>query len=219
MGYLKDLLLAVHENRGKGKKFDVMDYLWHEMWAVIVCKRNACYGPLIMRIILVAWEDKFPEVELSDPDNWVLHKDKRLRIKDHIEPSAPPTQGRRGKAKGKVVVDEDEGGPSRPPSKGSFAWMARALKKVFTLNKSIERRQWEAHYDNELKRRKEAQVAIQSRRDAGETVVDVEEPSITTYGRWQARDSAGQALQWSSEDEEPEISSRGSEDDQDRGWP
>ena len=132
---------------------------------------------------------------------------KRLRIKDHTEPPSPPKQGRRGKAKGKVVVDEDEGGPSRPPAKGSFAWMARALKKVFTLNKSIEHRQWEAHYDNELKRRKEVQAALQRRRDAGETVADVEEPSITTYGRWQSKDSDGHALQWSSEEDEPEITS------------
>ena len=141
MGYLKDLLLAVHENRGKGKKLDVMDFIWHEMWGVIVCKRNACYGPFIMRIILDAWEDKFPEVELSDPDGWVLHKDKRLRIKDHTEPSSPPKQGRRGKAKDKTIVDEDDVGTSRPPSKGGFAWMAHALKKVFKLNKSIEKRQ------------------------------------------------------------------------------
>ena len=136
MGYLKDLLIAVHENRGKGKKLDVMDYLWNEMWGVIVLKRNACYGPIIMKIILSAWKKEFPEVELSDPDSWVLHKDKRLRIKVHTEPPVPPKQGRRGKAKDKVVVDEDEGGPSRPPSKGAFGWMA------------VERRQWKAHYDH-----------------------------------------------------------------------
>ena len=190
------------------KKLYVMDYLWHEMWGVIVCKRNACYGPFIMRIILAAWEKKFPGEELSDPDGWVLHKEKRLRIKDHTEPSSPPRQVRRGKAKDKKIVDEDDVGPSRPPSKGGFAWMARALKKVFKLNKSIEKRQWEAHYDMELKRRKEAQADRQRRRDAGEDVPDVQEPSITTYGRWQARDSEGLVLQWSSEDEEPDISSR-----------
>ena len=68
---------------------------------------------------------------------------------------------------------------TRPPSKGGFAWMARALKKVFKLNKSIEKRQWEAHYDMELKRRQDAQADRQRRRDAGENVPEVQESSIT----------------------------------------
>ena len=85
--------------------------------------------------------------------------------------------------------------------------MARALKKVFKLNKSIEKRQWEAHYDMELTRRRAAQADRQRRRDAGENVPEPQESSITTYGRWQARDSAGLVLQWSSEDEEPDVSS------------
>ena len=59
----------------------------------------------------------------------------------------------------------------------------------------------------ELKHHQEAQADRQRRRDAGEDVPDVQESSITTYGRWQARDSEGLVLQWSSEDEEPDISS------------
>ena len=86
--------------------------------------------------------------------------------------------------------------------------MARPLKKVYTLNKSIERRKWEAHYDQEVQRRKDRAAAIQRHRDAGETVADIMEPSITTFGRWQAKDSQDQPLQWSSEEEEPEITSR-----------
>jgi hypothetical protein len=137
-GYLKDLLIMVHENRGKGKKLDVMDYIWNEMWNVTVLKRNACYGPLIMKIVLHAWHLKFPDVALGDPETWVSHKPKRLRIKDHTGPDRTKVKGRRGHSKGKGIIDEE--GPSKHVTKSAFEWMARQMMKVFHLNKKIELR-------------------------------------------------------------------------------
>ena len=116
-----------------------MDYLWNEVWNVTILKRNACFGPIIMKIILHAWQLKFPGVDLGDPEAWVTHKSKRLRVKDHTEPARKTVQGRCGRSKGKEVVDEE--GPSKPISKGAFEWMARTMKKMFHLNKKIELRQ------------------------------------------------------------------------------
>ena len=39
MGYLKDLLLAAHENRGKGKKLDVRDYFGMRC-GLLLCARG-----------------------------------------------------------------------------------------------------------------------------------------------------------------------------------
>ena len=79
--------------------------------------------------------------------------------------------------------------------------MARALKKVFKVNNQIEQEQWDVHYDKERKRRQAVEASLEHRRAAGETVEPVVETSITTWGQWQAKDSAGQLITWSDYDE------------------
>ena len=227
-GFLKDLLMHVHEKRITGitQKLDVMDFIWKELWSAIVWKRNACYGPLIMKIILLAWEQRHPGVPVSDESTWISHKGKRLLIKDHTEPPVHPTPTtRKGKAKPQIIVDEEAGPSQPPPSHGAFKWMAAALKKVFRVSKKIEQEQWGVHYDKERKRRAAEQAAIRRRREAGETVESMHyEESITTWGQWQAKDSKGQLITWSDYEEEGEevTSSRrrarpGSNDDLSEG--
>ena len=87
-GYLKNLLLLVHEKKITGitQKLDVRDFIWQELWTSIVWKKNAWHGPLIMKIILHAWEQGHPVESISDADTWVSHNANRLLVNDHSEP-------------------------------------------------------------------------------------------------------------------------------------
>ena len=207
-GYLKDLLLLVHKKRVTGitQKLDVMDYIWQEIWSAIVWKRNACYGPLIMKIILFAWEQRHPGIPIGDADSWVTHKGKRLLVKNHEEPTIHSTPAaRKGKAKPKIIIDE-EAGPSQPkPSGDAFKWMARALKKVFCVSKKIEKDQWSELYGKEQARRDDEQAEILRRRDEGEDFDSIHyESPIPTWAQWQAKDSEGQLITWSDYEEAEE---------------
>ena len=170
--YLVTLMVMTHQWRSKGKKLDVMDYLWNEIWNVTIYKKNACFGPLIMKIILWKWAKEHPAVGLSDPKTWIIHKPKQLRVKDHSE-KVKGSKTARGKDKA-AVGDE---GPSRAAKESGFTWMARQMKKVFGMSKALEKRSWE----REEKEKRARQLDIQRRRDLGEQVASGSEKNIPTY--------------------------------------
>ena len=54
-GHLTTLMVRMHEFKGNGKLLDAMDYLWNEFWNIIILKKSAAYGPLVMKLIIWAW--------------------------------------------------------------------------------------------------------------------------------------------------------------------
>lgn len=70
-GFLIDLLLLTHQMKGQGRRLDVMDFIWHEMWHVVVNKKNICFAPLIMRLISTVWASKFPMRVLEVMKTWL----------------------------------------------------------------------------------------------------------------------------------------------------
>jgi len=188
-GYLKNLMLLTRDMQGKGKKLDVMDFIWHEMWDVIIKKKNIAFAPLIMRIIIWKWIEKYDVHDLGDVEKWVPHKSKRLLIKAHP------------KKKKKDVVDE--AGPSHTKKDGPFKWMASSMKKLFKLTKQVERNQYN-DYEAKMKTR---QAEIAHRRAQGEQVQSGSEKNITPWEEWQAQDSEGQVITWA-DYEEDEVTSQ-----------
>ena len=151
-GFLKNLMLLTREMQGKGKKLDVMDFIWHELWEVIIKKKNIAFAPLIMRIIIWKWVEENDVAELGDAEDWIPHKSKRLLVKSHPK-----------KKKSKEVVDE--AGPSHTKKEGPFLWMATSMKKLFKLTKKVERNQYDV-YEGTMKAR---QADIAQRRDRKST--------------------------------------------------
>jgi hypothetical protein len=189
-GYLKNLMLLTREMQGKGKKLDVMDFIWHELWEVIIKKKNIAFAPLIMRIIIWKWVEENDVAELGDAEEWIPHKSKRLLVKPHPK-----------KKKSKEVVDE--AGPSHTKKEGPFLWMATSMKKLFKLTKKVERNQYDV-YESTMKAR---QAEIAHRRAQGEQVQSGSEKNITPWEEWQAQDSAGQVITWA-DYEEDEVTSQ-----------
>jgi len=200
-GFLRTLMVMTHQFKTKGKKLDIADFIWNELFHVILNKKNACHGPLIMKIILWAWEHRFPTVGVSSPKTWIEHKPKRLLIKDHSE------KHKEDKAKDKAAgaAAETAAGPSRAPRmEGNFAWMARQMKKIFCMSKAVENRTWQNHKEDKLARQRD----IQRRRDQGEDVLSGSEKNITSWSKWQAKDENGNIIVWSDFEGEEEVSSR-----------
>ena len=188
-GYLKNLMLLTKEMKGQGKKLDVMDYIWNEMWFMISRRKNIAFAPLIMRIIIWKWIESNPVEELGDTELWIPHKGKRLLVKTHPQ------------KKIKEVVDE--AGPSQAPKVGPFKWMASVMKKIFKVSKKVERYQ----YDEYEKKMKARQSEVAYRRSLGEQVASGSERNITPWEDWQAKDSAGNTISWD-DYEEDEVTSR-----------
>ena len=199
-GYLRTLMLMSHQFKTQGKKIDIADFIWNELYNVILNKKNACHGPLIMKILLWAWHRRFPNQDVSDPKTWIEHKSKRLLIKDHTE------RHKEDKAKNKTAATaETAAGPSRAPRmEGGFAWMAKQMKKIFCMSKAVETRTWQNHSEDKLA----CQRDIQRRRDQGEDVLSGSEKNITTLSNWRAKDEDGNVITWSDYEGEEEVSSR-----------
>ena len=127
--------------------------------------------------------------DLGDTEKWTPHKGKRLLIKPHkIKPR-------------KEVVDEAES--SKSSKGGSFAWMARAMKKIFQVSKKVERHQYDVHKE----KMKARQVEVACRRAEGEDVPSGSEQHIPTWDEWQAKDDEGEIITWSSPEHDGASSS------------
>ena len=89
-GKMIDLLHESHLMVGQGKKLDVMDVIWHEMYSVVMKRRPSIFGPHVMLLILDRWTHKQLPLELLDneeaPTN---HNVKELQIKKHLPPLIP----------------------------------------------------------------------------------------------------------------------------------
>ena len=97
-----DLLHESHLMVGQGKKLDVMDVMWNELYSVVMKRRPSTFGPRVMLLILDRWTHRQLSLELLDneeaPTN---HNVKELQIKKHLPPLIP-------NAEESSVDDEDD---------------------------------------------------------------------------------------------------------------
>lgn len=154
-GFQVDFLVKAHENKGKGLRLDVMDFLWNEMTLVVTQRRVPSYCPYVMALIeskSTAVQEVLPTLRLIE------HKEKHITIKDHPAPDdaprqdadaeidpglfgyeAPPmpSRSRRGSRRGKEVAEQEE--PSW--AKRLFA----SVQKLICFTNDINDRQYDAY--------------------------------------------------------------------------
>ena len=75
---------------GQGKKLDVRDIIWHEIYAVVMHQRVPIFGAFLMKLINHVWEQKGLDMSLLDnEEDLTEHKSKDLFIKKHAAPLIP----------------------------------------------------------------------------------------------------------------------------------
>jgi hypothetical protein len=164
-GFQVDLLVNTYNNRGKGLKLDIMDFIWNEMTLICTSKRVPAFCPYVMALIMNKSrlaQEVVPTLRL------IQHKSRTLLIKDHPAPpgaphvpseedydtglfgddgpsSRPARSSRRGSRRGKEVDDSEA-----PPSwaKKLFASVGKvqsSLNKLFCYADDIHARQYQAY--------------------------------------------------------------------------
>lgn len=93
-GYLVDLMLPTHTKKGQGVPLDVPNYLWNEIFYVVMNRKVPTIASYIMAFLNAKWVERRPEEPLTSPSNLVVHESKKLKRKKHAEPG--------------VTRDEDE---------------------------------------------------------------------------------------------------------------
>ena len=150
-GKMIDLMHESHRMQGQGKKLDVMDVLWHEMYSVVMKRRPAIFGPHIMTLIVDRWTDLQLDLELLDneeaPTN---HNVKELQIKKHLPPLIPNVEE-------SSADDEDDPLFELPPrasakDRNFKKWMADALKTIFCRQEDSDKRAYKAHVRHKQER-------------------------------------------------------------------
>ena len=140
-GYMFDLLKLSYENQGKGKKLDVMDWMWNDLWSTIIDRRAPIYGPYIMKLIRRKWAlKKNGEDIMKDGSPVVAHLVKELRIKAHLPPKTKPIDP-------EVAAEAERASGSAPPLEEPswFKKLQIKAKRAFCLKLDLEDRLYEAH--------------------------------------------------------------------------
>jgi hypothetical protein len=84
-GFVVDLMFRSHENRGLGRKLNVMDYIFHEMKNAMIERKVPPYGPYIQALIMKKWQDVVG-TRLEEQMHVTYHLSKELRMKKvHLE--------------------------------------------------------------------------------------------------------------------------------------
>jgi hypothetical protein len=90
-GFMIDLLLLTHQNRGSSLRLDVMDFIWNEIQWGLCHKKRPPFAPFVMHLICVCWAAKFDSDLLTlRGTKTVRHPMKELRKKHHEEPMDGP---------------------------------------------------------------------------------------------------------------------------------
>jgi hypothetical protein len=193
-GFNVDLMFHIHENRGKGQKLNVMDFVRNEMHQAMVERRVPPYGPYIQKLISHKWQVTTGH-RLEQEMTITIHQEKCLRVKKHAEPLVPG-----GQPHPEDPVDETE---EQPRMDQEPSWLNRLMgkmKKSFCLQLDMQDRAYEAHKKEKLARR--CQKEIMTKLDL--PVSSGSEDSITPKEKWVSHYST-----WSSDDEAPAASSSG----------
>ena len=183
-GHLINLLHYTCHVSDKGP-LDVMDFIWHEMYSVVMNRKVPIYAPYITALIAEIAPDASAGRRLT------VHSSVNLLVK-----------------KGKATInegDDDEeedlhaGGPhhfelrsrshayrcGEPSDSGSRKsnklW--RLLKNMFCLQQDIHKKQWEEH-----KSRKEGMKALKDgMRASGMTLAHGSESNVTPFDKFQSK--------------------------------
>jgi hypothetical protein len=178
-GKLIDLLFESSTMVGQGKKLDVMDIIWHEMYAVVMKKRPSIFGAHIMQLIIHMWNRKKLPLDLLDnEEDPTEHKVKELSIKKHVAPLIPNEEESSSN-------DEDDPLFELPPKasaqdKSFKKWMASAVKTIFCRQDDADKRAYKEHVRN----KKERQLTRQRFEHLGVPVQPGSEDRITSEAEW-----------------------------------
>ena len=82
-GYLVDLMVAMKTMVGTGATFDVSNWLWHEMYNMVIYRKVPIYAPFVMCFLNSVWAIRRPGELLTSPDNLTVHEVKLLKNKKH----------------------------------------------------------------------------------------------------------------------------------------
>jgi hypothetical protein len=135
-GFMVDLMLLTHSNRGSDLKLDVMDFISNEIHWGLCHKKRPLYAPYLMNLICVHWNHEFGSDLLSLPGiETVCYPVKGLRIKQHEKPrDAAAPRGAGGDAGTKTErghETESEAPDSIPQqNKGWWGKLESKLKQV-----------------------------------------------------------------------------------------
>ena len=138
-----DLLKNSYELRGKGQKLDVMDVIYNEIWGTVIDRRAPIFGPYLMRLIRNKWWHATKEDITKDGSRLVLHRVKKLNVKEHVvkaaapsdAPSAPPAARAGRRSATKSQMDEP-----------TWAQLLKIkVKRAFCFKIDLEDRMYEAH--------------------------------------------------------------------------
>lgn len=191
-------MFVCSQMKGSGKKLDIMDVLWHEMYAVVMARRVPVLAALIMKLIIHIWRASRIEHALVDNDEELTtHYVKSLLIKKHLRPLVD----------GEDDEDNDTGASDEdfelPKKDGFKRWMVGALHKIFCRQDNIEWRAYQAHKRSKEERKR-------SRERFEKLGVDVGQPGsedrITSFKDWKSKqqwtdvdflDTASSSAPWS----------------------
>ncbi|KAK1679732.1 hypothetical protein QYE76_040580, partial [Lolium multiflorum] len=138
--YEVDLMANSFAKKGTGEKLDVMDYIYHEMWACMYEKKLPAFAPYIMKLIEDTWmETCNARLVQSIPLNLTSHEVKTLRTKRHNSPL-------------EAVNPMDE----KPPSWASK--LARRLRQIFCLTSAVNHRQYQQHVEAKKSRLRQKSI-------------------------------------------------------------
>jgi hypothetical protein len=90
-GFMIDLMLLTHPNRGSDLHLDVMDFIWNEIQWGLCHKKRPPFAPFLMHLICVRWTEEFGGDLLAPLRiETVCHPVKELMIKQHEDPKDGP---------------------------------------------------------------------------------------------------------------------------------
>jgi hypothetical protein len=161
-----------HKMKGTGVPLDVMDFLYNELYFGVIEKRSCPYAPFVMNFICDTWLKTFKtNLGATEHLNLMFHEVKRIWIMVHLSPMDSEDAAPNGNRDG---VD---------PSAAEPSWDKRLLTKVrktFCLQLSIQDRQYEAHCNEKLARRRKKAMM----RQLNLPVSKGSEDNITPKDRW-----------------------------------
>jgi len=193
-GYLVDLMVAMKTMVGTGATFDVSNWLWHEMYNMVIYRKVPIYAPFVMCFLNSVWAVRRPGELLTSPDNLTVHEVKLLKKKKHAEPRFPEHA-----PEDVYATSDDEDFELEPGAKPSWvAKLTAKVKKTFCLQADIQKKMYEAHVNEKLARRR--QIAMMKHLNM--QVQSGSEKSITPEERWISTHST-----WTDDEAPPQPSS------------
>ena len=208
-GFLVDLLVLTHRNKGRGMQLDSMDYIWHEMRDCSLVRKLPAFAPYIMRLICLKWDAEGRGDLLTQCDRLTPHPVRGPLIKQHAMPRVP--------------VEEEEQEEEDPDyelplskTKGWFAKLTARLKKSFCLKLDLQDKMYYEHEQNKkIRQRQKAMMTHMGLEvsDGSENVITPREEWISKHKWSSSEDSIPEAHEpWS---RSPPTRTQGDDEDED----